>query len=409
MRHVMSWLAAVAVCVAAAGAGEVGPRGVVGTDAKWTAAESGRFARRVIVTKRSSAGVQAACDAAGGAGATLIYLPPGRYVFDATVKVPAGLTLIGAGSKTVCAAAGPRTHLFETAGDGVRFTRLKLVGADATEANTNDSYGIDVRGSQNVRIDHCELSGFSYATTFADECTAQVDHCHIHHNLRAGLGYGVAIYSGAYVLVTDNRFAQNRHSLASNGTLNWSSPKHLGKYVHKPGRKTHWEFVRNLVGTNDASKYELCAVDTHPGMDGTFVIEGNVFEGCRLAVGIRDGSGIIRGNRFREPHSKAGRSLTGILVRYGKHNDIPVEGCMPNNIRIEGNTFQAKAGIKYSRYSIGRAENVWIDGERVESTKGGRAAPAIPRLKAMAADGVLRWRVRERPGGDESPASRPAR
>ncbi len=53
---------------------------------------------------------------------------------------------------------------------------------------------------------------------------AQLDHCRIHHNLRDGLGYGVAVYSGAGVLIVDNEFGQNRHSLASNGPWTGGAP-----------------------------------------------------------------------------------------------------------------------------------------------------------------------------------------
>ena len=239
--------------------------------------------------------------------------------------------------------------------------------------------------------------GFSYATSFGSEATAQVDHCHIHHNLRDGLGYGVAIYSGAYVLVTDNEFSQNRHSLASNGALNWSSPKELGKYTHKSGvRKTHWEFIHNLVGSNDESHYELCAVDTHPGMDGTFVVEANVFENLRHGVGIRDGSGIIRGNVFRDLRTVTNsRSLVAISINYGKHNNIPVEGCMPHDIEVEGNVFLME-DAKYEEYSVGKAENIVIDGELVPETKADRMAPPpLPLLVPMDAEEELQISERE--------------
>ena len=248
-------------------------------------------------------------------------------MFDKRVDVPGGLTLIGEGSRTVCQAAYEEVRLFVVEGHNVRFTRLKLSGADTTADTSNNTRGIVVNGGQNVRIDHCELLGFSYALSFGNEATGQVDHCIIHHNLRDGLGYGVAIHSGAYVLVMDSEFYQNRHSLASNRALDWGSPKRLGRYVHKPGfRKTHWEFVHNSVGSNDESTYELCAVDTHPGMDGTFVVERNIFENLRHGVGISDGSGIVRHNVFRNLRTRTTfRPVIAISISSGTHNGIPVE------------------------------------------------------------------------------------
>ncbi len=371
-----------------------GPRGPVGPEVPLTAAERKRLARRLTVRGRTAAAVQAACDQAARKGIPVVFLPAGEYVFEAEVRVPGGLTLLGEGSRTVVRTSKRQMHLFRVEGDLVRFTRLRLQGASPTPSTDNDTFGIYASRRKNIRVDHCELSGFSYATTFHAEATAQLDHCVIHHNLRDGLGYGVAIYSGAYVLVCDNHFFQNRHSLASNGALDWSSPKRLGKYVHKPGfRKTHWEFIHNRVGSNDLSPYELCAVDTHPGMDGTFVVQDNLFENLRHGVGIRDGSGIIRHNLFRNLRTRTTfRRLVAISISYGKHNGIPVEGCMPNNIVVSGNVFEMPPGAAFERCKIGKAENITVDGKLIPSTKTNRRPPPMPRLEPMGEDGVLRWR-----------------
>ncbi len=402
----------------------VGPRDPVGPDVPLTDDENAQLARRTVVEGRTSAAIQAACERAIKAGTRVVFLPAGEYVCEATVRVPAGLILLGEGSRTLCKAKDHDTQLFLTDGDGVRFTRLKLQGANTTLSAENDTFGITVSRKQNVRIDHCELLGFSYATNFADEATAQVDHCSIHHNLRDGLGYGVAIYSGAYVLVVDNDFAQNRHSLASNGALDWSSPKRLGRYVHKPGvRKTHWEFRHNHVGSNDLSTYELMAVDTHPGMDGTFVVEANVFENLRHAIGIRDGSGLIRGNLFRNFRGKPFRPFIAISIAYGTHNNVPVEGCMPHDIEVAENTFLSVGGQAFApgvvksdaarpgtptKYALGQAENITIEGTLIPETRKGPGTPVtIPWLQEMGKDGTLRWRD-ARPSARGTPSGRRA-
>ncbi|MBM4035043.1 MAG: right-handed parallel beta-helix repeat-containing protein [Planctomycetes bacterium] len=386
--------AALAMAVACGGGPEPpGPRGPVGPDVPLGDAEQSRFAQRLTVEGRTAVAAQATCERAAREGIKAVFLPAGEYVFDAEVRVPGGLTLLGEGSKTLVKARDKATHLFAAGGDLVRFTRLRLQGADTTPSQQNDTFGVSVKGKQNVRVDHCELLGFSYATNFADEATAQVDHCLIHHNLRDGLGYGVAIYSGAYVLVADNEFSQNRHSLASNGALDWSSPKRLGKYVHKPGvRKTHWEFTHNRVGSNDLSPYELCAVDTHPGMDGTFVIENNLFESLRHGVGIRDGSGLIRGNVFRNPRTRTNfRPVVAVSISHGTHNNIPVEGCMPHSIEVKDNVFEMKEGVKYEQCSVGKAENITVDGKLIPESKADRPVPPIPKLEPMGEEGILRW------------------
>ena len=371
----------------------IGPRGPVGPDVPLGAEERRKLSRYVEAKGRTAEAVQIALRKAVEKGVPAVFLPARTYVFDRTVHVPGGLVVFGEGSKTVCQAANRKVRLFVVDGDRVRFTRLKLVGADTTTNTRNDTFGIVASRRRDVRVDHCELLGFSYALDFCNEVTAQVDHCRIHHNLRDGLGYGVAIYSGAYVLVMDNDFYQNRHSLASNGALDWSSPRRLGRYVHKPGfRKTHWEFVHNRVGSNDLSTYELCAVDTHPGMDGTFVVERNVFENLRHGVGIRDGSGLICHNLFRNLRTRTTfRPIIGISVSYGTHNGIPVEGCMPHHIWIFGNVFRMPKGARFEKYRIGKAENVFIDGKLVPGTKSDRPAPReMPLLIPMDTEERLR-------------------
>jgi len=396
LRRGPAWcLAAAALVLFAAwarGAGPPGPRGPVGPDVPLGEGEARRLARRVVVEGRDAAAVQAACARARREGRPVVFLPRGKYVFAATVTVPEGLTVLGEGSGTWVRVAGRSIGLFRAGGDGVRFSRLRLEGADPTPSTENDTRGIVVSGGRNVRIDHCDLSGFSYAVTFCDEAAGQVDHCLIHHNLRDGLGYGVAVYSGAWVLVCDNRFWQNRHSLASNGALDWSSPKRLGRYVHKPGvRKTHWTFVHNWVGSNDRSPYELCAVDAHPGMDGTFVVEDNVFEGLRHGVGIRDGSGRIRRNVFRRLRTRTTfRPLIAVSIGAGKHNGIPVEGCMPHHIVVEANVFEMPEGVKFERCRVGTAEAVTVEGRVVRPPRAGRPGPAVPTLRPMGEDGLLR-------------------
>ncbi len=370
-----------------------GPRGQVGPDAALPEQEIAALQPRVVVQGRTAQAIQEACRRAVEQNKPVVYLPAVQYILHSTVRVPGGLVPLGAGSETVCRAGRRDTKLFRVDGNRVRFTPLKLVGADRSTSTDNDTYGIIAAGVQNVRVDHCELCGFSQAVQFASEATGQVDHCEIHHNLRDGLGYGVCILSGAYVLVCDNRFWQNRHCLASNGALDWSSPKRLGKCVHKAGvRKTHWEFLHNWVGSNDQSTYELCAVDTHPGMDGSFVIEYSIFEKLRHAIGIRDGSGIIRHNIFRDLRTRTTfRPLVAISISAGKHNGIPVEGCMPHDIHISDNDLVRLGGG--SKYVVGEAQNIVIDGKIVASTRrGSLGLPVTIRLVPMGPDGILRWR-----------------
>ncbi|MBA7571656.1 hypothetical protein ES708_13422 [subsurface metagenome] len=175
--------------------------------------------------------------------------------------------------------------------------------------------------------------------------------------------------SGAKVMVSDNEFSQCRHSLASNGNLDWSSAKRTGKYLRIPESltaKTHWEFVHNYDHHDNKTKYGISRVDAHPGMDGTFVVEDNLFKNVRNAVEIRDGAGIIRGNLFQDMSSDSG-TIIGIWIRYGTHNNIVVDSSMPHDIEVVRNTFLPEEAVD-EKYRIETAVNITIDHEIVKET-----------------------------------------
>ncbi|MEA3463283.1 MAG: right-handed parallel beta-helix repeat-containing protein, partial [Bacteroidota bacterium] len=346
-----------------------GPRGPVGPDVTLSANEKAYFSERVIAEGFTATAVQDACNRARSEGIPVVYLPSGEYIFDKTVDVPEGVTLLGSGAKSHIRSMTMNTKLFAVAGDDVRFTRLKLQGADTTQNADNNTYGISVAGRKNIRIDHCEILGFRAATSFTEQATALVDHCFIHHNPRKGQGYGVIIMSGAKVMVSDNEFSQCRHSLASNGNLDWTSARRVGKYLRIPEpftARTHWEFVHNYDHDDDKTEYRISRVDAHPGMDGTFVVEGNLFKNVRNAVEIRDGAGIIRGNLFQEMCSDS-TAVMGVWIRYGTHNDFVVENSMPHDIELTRNTFIPEDVID-EKYRIETAVNITIDHEMVMET-----------------------------------------
>ena len=249
-----------------------GPRGPVGPDVPLTANEKAYLSERVIAEGFTATAVQAACNLARNEGIPVVYLPSGKYLFDTVVNVPEGVTLLGSGAQSRIHSMTMNTKLFAVEGDDVRFSRLKLQGADTTQNADNNTYG-------------------------------------------------VIIMSGAKVMVSDNEFSQCRHSLASNGDLDWTSARRTGKYLRIPEpltAKTHWEFVHNYDHHDDQTRYRISRVDAHPGMDGTFVVEGNHFKNVRNAVEIRDGTGIIRGNLFQEMRSDSAVEWTYAGILYVK-------------------------------------------------------------------------------------------
>ena len=76
--------------------------------------------------------VQEGCERAVKEGVDVVFLPAGRYAFEGEVRVPSGITLLGEGSQTLIRTGQKNTCLFRVDGDLVRFTRLKLIGADTS-------------------------------------------------------------------------------------------------------------------------------------------------------------------------------------------------------------------------------------------------------------------------------------
>jgi hypothetical protein len=119
-------------------------------------------------------------------------------------------------------------------------------------------------------------------------------------------------------------------------------------------------------------------------MDGSFVVEGNLLAGLRHGIGIRDGSGLIQGNVFRNLKGKPFRPFVAISISYDMHNGVPVEAAMPHDIVVAENTFVSvgdqvlaegvlKSGAvppgSAAKYVLGQAENITIAGKVVPETR----------------------------------------
>jgi hypothetical protein len=168
-----------------------------------------------------------------------------------------GLEYITIGERTTLAGGrtaredGPRLYtttrpavLFDTQGDHIRITGLRIEGPDHPGVVPEDDepdkgVGILIYADINIEIDHNEIYGWSQAAIRVNDCDG-MDWCakpatgrmrpseypnavyihdnYIHHNQHQGKnGYGVALHNGAYVLIERNVFDWNRHAIAGDG------------------------------------------------------------------------------------------------------------------------------------------------------------------------------------------------
>lgn len=280
----------------------------------------------VSVSGTTAAAVQAAIDSLGGSGIVLI--PSGTYSLSSTVKIPAGVILKGAGAgKTILKnTSSTNRYILWVAGDNARITGLSVVGPGAT------NYGI-VGLAKNLYIDNCDISGFQYATSVQSGGSATYEQNHIHHNITEGYGYGIMLTKGSYAMIRNNRFAHNRHSVATSGGT--GTDANIG-----------FDFLDNH------SRYDSDApagqeVDTHPDTLGRIRVVGNLVEDMSYFVSLRDGWGEIRNNTLR--------NVSGYFVRISG-NDL-------RNLHTSHNTFVNST----NRLWIEQGRDVYFNCRKVDS------------------------------------------
>jgi hypothetical protein len=169
------------------------------------------------------------------------------YAEQLVLEVPEGVTLAsnrgqdGSRGAVIYSDAFQTAPLIRATGPNVRLTGLWVRGPDpkprldhhrrSFRADRGDdkvqheyyyrfpcSKGID-SAFPGLEVDNCEVSGWSIAGIHLSGGDGhRVHHCYIHHNQYNGLGYGVCLGSApAVVLIDQNLFNYNRHSIAATG------------------------------------------------------------------------------------------------------------------------------------------------------------------------------------------------
>lgn len=193
---------------------------------------------------------------------------------DDYITIPAGVTLAsnrGAGGTSLGGRLKNLTTqhydpLFYVTGSNVRVTGIRLMGPDPNVGTSGAdplNEGIRVYGSlNNFECDNCDISAFPYAGIcyWGDNVTGGlygtgrgwIHHNYIHHNRRAGLGYGVQIGINATCLIECNQINYSRHHIS--GVRDESSPWAQG---------SRWELCYNDLGSYCTNTL----LDQHGGND----------------------------------------------------------------------------------------------------------------------------------------------
>ena len=206
--------------------------------------------------------IRALAAAAEGTAKTVIYVADDACV-DLTaysdISIPGNVTLAGGRGRDGSEGALIYTHtvestrLFRTAGPNARVTGLRLEGSHPGRERLTQRPTLMGIYHPNVEVDNCEIFAWSCAAVGVGSGAlegAWVHHNYIHHNQRAGLGYGVSL-GRTHVLIEGNLFDFCRHAVASSG-VPYSG--YTARYnVHLENTISH---VFDMHGARDFEKYQ---------------------------------------------------------------------------------------------------------------------------------------------------------
>jgi parallel beta-helix repeat protein len=291
---------------------------------------------KVTVTGNTDSAIQTAIDSLNDQPG-IVFLPAGDYDILNTIKVPAGVILEGAGLDRTRLIHRSDNDMLSISGDNVRITGLEFEGPV-------DYYAIRCGGKKNLYVDHCDMHGFKYANAVTYYCSATFEHNNIHDNPVSGYGYGIMVTSGAYAMVRNNAFSNNRHSIASGGK------------GAEPGWNTGYDFIHNHIEKDDNTAKDV-AVDGHAGIQGRIRISDNVLENITYGIGLRDGWGEIRRNTFR--------NISGYILKLDEptYSGTWIPGGGIHNFHIDNNTI-----IKCNKHwrILYAIENVYLNCRKID-------------------------------------------
>jgi len=218
-----------------------------------------------------------------------------------------------------------------------------------------------------------------------------------HVDAKYGAGYGIQADRGSYWVIKNNEFYSNRHSIAGGGQSGQSNDPDFNYWSYKSGYDVfnntfhgpNAEAIDCILPNGSKCFYTDVAVDMHVGGRGRLRIVGNTFENIKYGVGLHDGWGEIKNNRF----TNAGSGGHIMKFTEGIHNNIyhcpdtidnidqtktGGEICIgAHDFNISGNTYASMPRSSYFQFIYQSVPtNMFIDGCRVTSpTYSGKGLP----------------------------------
>jgi len=200
------------------------------------------------------------------------------------------------GIKPLIIITGNRAHIMglrirgaDTATHESFVDSLIKAGGDQAQYKLPLCRGLEIH-AKNAEIDHCELYGWSHAAMeFESGSGGKVHDNYIHHNQRYLLGYGISVDS-AKVLIYNNLFDFNRHSIAGRGAAGCSYEAYNNTIL---GHCISYAF--DMHGGDDRGDGTDLAGDTVSIHDNTFYL----WERRGILInGVPSRALIVQNNKF---------------------------------------------------------------------------------------------------------------
>jgi hypothetical protein len=198
------------------------------------------------------------------------------------ISIPAGVTLAsgrgrdGSEGGLLFTRTVKTVRLFRSGGAGIRLSGLRLEGSHPGRERLTQRPSLMGIYHPNVEVDNCEIFAWSCAALGVGSGASEgawIHHNYIHHNQRAGLGYGVSL-GRTHVLIEGNLFDFCRHAIASSGV---PGSGYTARYnVHLENTISH---VFDMHGARDFEKYMQVGLWHFDEKKGTFANDYSIYNG----------------------------------------------------------------------------------------------------------------------------------
>lgn len=301
------------------------------------------------------------------------------------ITIPGGVTLAGGRGRDggegglIFTKTVKSGRLFRTGGAKIRLTGLRFEGSHpGRERLTQRPIFLGIY-HPDVEVDNCEIFAWSCAAVGVGSGATEgawVHHNYIHHNQRAGLGYGVSL-GRVHVLIEGNLFDFCRHAIASSGV---PGSGYTARYnVHLENTISH---VFDMHGARDFEKYKQVGLWHLDDGDGARADDTSIYNGNHDGRLVNGGDGSWVEGRIGKALRLDGRDD---YMDFGKRRELsPVKGLTVSawiNMETTEGTHailsKADTGAMGSGYSLrvvnGELEGALYrtDGVRVAVSAGG--------------------------------------